>query len=70
MKKILCILALAIALVCVLSSCNIPFLPGKKTTPEVPDDPFAPSAGLAYEVNEDGKTVTTGNAADTPTDEE
>ena len=69
MKKILCILALAIALVCVLSSCNKPFLPGQETTPAVPDAPFTPSVGLAYEINDDGKTCSiTGIETCTDTD--
>ena len=69
MKKFLALALLALAMIFVLSSCNIPFLPGQETTPEVPDEPFTPSVGLAYEVNADGETCTiTGIGTCTDTD--
>ena len=82
MKKILTLALLVLAMVFVLASCDIPFLSEKETTattpqettpeetiPEVPDNPFVPSAGLAYDVNADEKTCTiTGVGTCTDTD--
>ena len=83
MKKILCVLTFVIALACVLASCDFSILPNfemsttseettttpEETTPEGPDASLTPSVGLAYEVNDDGKTCTiTGIGACTDTD--
>ena len=57
MKKILCILALIVALVCVLVSCD--FLSQfEKVSSEISDGFFEATPGLAYKVNADGQTCT------------
>ena len=55
MKKILSILVFAFALVCVLTSCNLPFWPSEETKPQ---ESFTTSQGLVYRINKDGKTCT------------
>ena len=82
MKKFLALALLALAMIFVFASCQTEpeteptpeeTTPEKttpeETTPEVPDEPFTPSVGLAYEVNDDGKTCTiTGIGTCTDTD--
>ena len=62
MKKILSILALVFVFVCVLTSCNLSFLPEKETTtpPQetIPEEPISTTSGLAYKVDGNGKTCT------------
>ena len=69
MKKIFCTLALIIVLVCGLTSCDFPFLPGTETTATTPtettpkntEELLPAKKDLAYEVNEDGETCTITN---------